>query len=369
MQKIIIFTSILLLFLQTSIAQKKDVRILISESKGAYEQEDFETSKNKILEAKLLFKSNPPPIVLSLEILSKSEIIKKNPLNDYSQIENTRKLVNIYLKNPKAKTDKYYNTVKIENQVLNSYPKDQSSFLELKQQKKLEEIAKKEAIVIAAAVAKAREDAMSVIRENKRISDSIKNENARIEAEKNRIANAKTKAKNDSIKRENEIKAEEVRKKQVKKERRKLTPFSSLGFFSGEIAKYGLLYESGGKRTVGFHMSVRTSNISEEVILNSSGIENKTEADLGPNFKIFNRLHLNIGVGYGYYQKPLRNDYAGTLNLEKTGYLLATSGLMIRINKVININGGVSFMDIDKAFYKPEITFGIAFNLKKKNPY
>jgi hypothetical protein len=40
---------------------------------------------------------------------------------------------------------------------------------------------------------------------------------------------------------------------------------------------------------------------------------------------------------------------------------------MIRISKVININGGVSFMDIDKEFYKPEITFGLSFNLKRKN--
>ena len=57
----------------------------------------------------------------------------------------------------------------------------------------------------------------------------------------------------------------------------------------------------------------------------------------------------------------------GTLSLEKTGYLLATSGLMVRISRLININGGVSFMDIDKEFYKPEITFGISFNLKKKD--
>lgn len=153
------------------------------------------------------------------------------------------------------------------------------------------------------------------------------------------------------------------------KDRQKLYSFSSLGIQSGEIAKYGLIYERGGKRTVGFHISARTSNTSEEEILNGSGIENKTEIDLGPNFKLFNRFYLNIGVGYGYYDKILRNDYAGTLSLEKTGYLLATSGVMIRISRVININGGVSFMDVDKAFYKPEITFGISFNLKKKYSY
>ena len=369
MKKIIILTSFFLLLIQTSFAQKKDVKIIISESKEAYEQGDFETSKNKILEAKSLFKSNPPPIVLSLEILSKSEIIKIAPLSDYSQIENTRRLANNYLKNPKSKTDKYYNDVLKENKILNTYPKDQASFLAVKQQMEQEEIAKKEAIVIAAATAKAREEEMAIIRENNRKSDSIKNETAKIEAEKNRIANAEAKAKNDQIERENEIKAEEVRKKQEKKYSQKLSSFSSLGFQSGEIATYGLLYERGGKRTVGFHISARTSNTSEEEILNGSGVENKTEIDLGPNFKIFNRFYLNIGVGYGYYDKILRNDYAGTLSLEKTGYLMATSGLMIRISRVININGGVSFMDVDKAFYKPEITFGISFNLKKKYSY
>lgn len=154
-----------------------------------------------------------------------------------------------------------------------------------------------------------------------------------------------------------------------KPSKQKLSSFSSLGFQSGEIAKYGLLYERGGKKTVGFHISARTSNTSEDEILNGSGIANKTEIDLGPNFKLFNRFYLNIGAGYGYYDKILRNDYAGTLSLEKTGYLLATSGVMIRISRVININGGVSFMDVDKAFYKPEITFGISFNLKKKYSY
>lgn len=150
---------------------------------------------------------------------------------------------------------------------------------------------------------------------------------------------------------------------------KKLNSFSSLGFQSGEIAQYGLLYESGGKRTIGFHISARTSLTPENDILYGTGLANKTEADLGPNLRITNRIYLNLGIGYGYYDKVLQNDYAGTLMLEKTGYILATSGLMIRISRVININGGVSFMDIDNEFYKPEITFGVSFNLKNKYSY
>ena len=125
-----------------------------------------------------------------------------------------------------------------------------------------------------------------------------------------------------------------------------------------------MLYESGGRTFIGFHMSVRTSLTPEEDILNGIAKENKTEIDLGPSFKIFKRLFLNLGVGYGYYNYINQNDYAGTLGVEKMGYIEASSGLMIRINKTISINGGASFMDIDKDIYKPEITFGIYFNLK-----
>lgn len=152
----------------------------------------------------------------------------------------------------------------------------------------------------------------------------------------------------------------------TRKIKQKLYSFSSIGIQSGEIAKYGLLYERGGKSTLGFRIAARTSLTAEEDILKGSGVANKTEIELGPNFMLSNRFYFNIGVGYGYYDKPLRNDYARSLTVEKTGYIVATSGLMLRISRVININGGVSFIDIDKAFYKPEITFGISFNLKKK---
>lgn len=142
--------------------------------------------------------------------------------------------------------------------------------------------------------------------------------------------------------------------------------FSSIGFQSGELAKYGILYESGGKKTIGFRFSARTSLIPADDILTGRTLENKTELELGPNIKLFKGFYWNIGGGYGYYDKLIRNDYAGTLTIKKTGYSVATSGFMIRLNNVININGGAAFMDIDKDIYKPEITFGISFNLKGK---
>ena len=144
-----------------------------------------------------------------------------------------------------------------------------------------------------------------------------------------------------------------------------LGPFSSIGFQSGEIAKYGFIYERGGRKTVGFRISARTSLTSEQDILNGTVTKNKTEIELGPNFRIQNRLYFNIGFGYGYYERLLNNDFAGNVYLEKTGYSVATTGLMYRISKSININAGAAFMDIDKDLYKPEYTFGVTYNLKK----
>lgn len=148
------------------------------------------------------------------------------------------------------------------------------------------------------------------------------------------------------------------------KPKTKLSSFSSLGLQSGEIAKYGLLYERGGKSFIGFHMAIRTSLTSEEDILDGSVTENKSEIDLGPNFKISRHVYLNLGAGYGMYSFMSRNDYSGTSEIKKTGYLVTSAGLMIRLGKVVNINGGASFMDIDKDIYKPEIIFGLSFNLK-----
>ena len=154
-----------------------------------------------------------------------------------------------------------------------------------------------------------------------------------------------------------------------KRNRPQLRSFSSLGIQSGEIANYGLIYERGGRKVVGFRFSARTSLTSADDVLAGISTKNKTEIELGPNIKLFKRVYINLGAGYGYYDKVVNNDYANTLKLEKTGYSVATSGLMIRLSRVININGGVSFMDIDKEIYKPEITFGVSFNLKSKHKF
>ncbi|MBA4319888.1 MAG: hypothetical protein C0412_15930, partial [Flavobacterium sp.] len=215
MKNFILFSFLFFLFFQVSfsqsVAEKK-----YNEAVEQYRKNEFDSANLLIKELKPLYKSVPPKVVY-LEIMTKYAIIKKNPLNDFTIISETRNLTSKYLKDNVAHKNNNYSTIKSLINELNSYPKNQTSFLALKKQMEQEEISKKEAIVIAAAAAKAQEEQMALIRENNRVSDSIKNEKAKIEAEKNRIANAEAKAKNDRIERENEIKIEKERKKQDKK--------------------------------------------------------------------------------------------------------------------------------------------------------
>lgn len=374
MKKKVFLNLLILLLFQVSFAQKKDVKVIIKEASEAFNNNDYETTIQKIDEIKIEFKKNtPPPFILSMEIISKSQIIKNNPLDTFDLITETRNLTNKYLKNPNSKKDGNYNAVILENKILNTYPKDLATFNALKEAKQKQEALEKEQKEKAAAdekirlerialETKARQEREALARTEQLKQERIKNEQLAVEREKNRLAQAE-----EDKQREKE--AEKYRKKEKNNSNQTLNPFSSFGFQSGEIAKYGFIYEHGGRKIVGFRFSARTSLTPEEDILNGKIIENKTEVELGPNFKIFKRVYFNIGVGYGYYNRITNNDYAGILNLQKTGYSVATTGLMIRLSRVININGGTSFMDIDKDIYKPEITFGISFNLKGKYSY
>lgn len=369
MKKIIHLTTLFLLFFQFSLSQNL-VETKFNEAVEAYKNKNFESTVSKIKAIKPLYKTVPPKVSY-LEIMAKYEILKSDLANDFEMIEELRKLTANYLKvNANRKNDNYAN-IKYISFELNNYPKDKASFLAIKLQKEQEELVMKQQLEQQAAEervrkereileAKLKQEKDAKIRQEQIEKDRIRNAEAAVEREKNRLLTLKA---NETTAKD----SEKYRKQMDREYNRRLNSFSSLGFQSGEIAKYGLLYESGGKKTIGFRMSARTSLTSEEDILNGSSLENKTEVELGPNIKLFKRFYLNLGAGYGYYDKVIRNDYAGSVNLEKTGYLVATSGLMIRISKVININGGVSFMDIDKEFYKPEITFGLSFNLKRKN--
>ena len=381
MKNTIVVSLFFLLSFQMCFSQQRDVKTIMKEAAKAFDNQDYETTLQKIEEIKIEFKKNaPPPSILSLEILTKSEIIKKDPLNNFASITEARNLTTKYLKNPNSKIDINFNKVVIEKNVFDNYPKDLATFNELKEAKIREEALIKEKADKAAAEEKARlervalelkarQEQEAINKKAQLEADRIKNENAAIQAEKDRQAEAIAQVEREKNAQEYAERERIRQEKEAKAERRRLKSFSSLGIQSGEIAKYGLLYESGGRTFIGFHMSARTSLTPEEDILKGIAKANKTEIDLGPSFKIFKRLFLNLGVGYGYYNFINKNDYAGTSSIEKMGYIEASSGLMIRINRVISINGGASFMDIDKDFYKPEITFGISFNLKGNHSY
>ena len=433
---------LILLLFQVSFSQKKDVKIIIKEASEAFNNNDYERALQKIDEIKIAFKTNtPPPFILSMEIISKSEIIKNNPLDSFDLITDTRNLTNRYLKNSNSKKDTYYNTVVLKNEILKTYPKDLATFNELKavelkaaalikereERAELErqERLKQEAIAIKARQEREASERIKQIEEEKlkkvlydrkkRLRPYVNPENFS-EYELARFSEAEFNERLDEAIKESIEKAEEEKRiKEIENERLaklqpyidyvsaydrnnlgtfedtsfdaiylkakkdfkaaerrnrpQLAPFSSIGFQSGEIAKYGFIYETGGRNTVGFRFSVRTSSTPEEDILNGTIVENKTEIELGPNFKLSNRVYLNIGIGIGNYDRLMNNDYAGEVYIENTAYSVATTGIMFRLSRVISINGGVSFMDIEKDLYKPEITFGISFNLKSKYSY
>lgn len=412
-------------FFQTTFAQKLNDKKLEA-AKEAYYEEDYILADSLIKEAKKPYKSIPPSVAY-LEILIKNKLIEMDSYEDFSLIDETRKLVRIY-KNKfiKRQNDNYKAVIKIGDD-LNKYPKDLASFNAIKEQKQKEIALEKERFLQQAEVARQkaeteriekieREKRKLIVTDRKNRLRPYVNPDTFSEYELSRMSESEfnsklDKAIKDSIsKKEEEQKIKEIENKRLvkiqpyivyvstyetnnlgsyseerfeeiyqkakkdakaaaKRNKPQLGSFSSLGFQSGEIAKYGFIYEKGGRKTVGFRFSARTSLTNEDDILSGTILENKSEIELGPNFKIFKRLYFNIGVGYGFYDKLINNDYAGELYLEKTGYTVATTGLMFRVSRVISINGGASFMDIDKDFYKPEITFGISFNLKGKYSY
>ena len=360
MKKTIIFSFFFLLFFQFSFSQNL-VNLKYDEAVQAYKNKNFESAVSKIKEIKPLY-TKVPPKVSYLEIMAKNEILKSDLANDFAMIDGLRKLTAYYLKvNVNRKNDNYTN-IKYVSLELNNYPKDIATFLEIKQAKVTEELARKRRDEEATTKAAEYEKAQVIIRESTRIQDSINNEKDKIEKDKNRLI--KEKLDKEKIK-QDEINQLAAYKSQEKINKRNGRSFSNIGFQSGEIAKYGLLFEHGGQRSIiGFRMAGRTSLTPDEDILNGTSRENKMEVEIGPNFRLLKRLYLNFGLGYGFYKYLNHDDYLGSSSLDKKAYIATSAGMMIRIARVVNFNVGASFMDIHKEFYTPEITFGLSFNLK-----
>jgi len=157
----------------------------------------------------------------------------------------------------------------------------------------------------------------------------------------------------------------------VRKANRKM--YTSIGYEYGELAPYGLRFETGG-HFLGFFTTLRygmktQAELEDYYYTSGDSQPNKTEIILGPNFKLAKWLYLNIGGGYGMYSHLYRNDYANESGVKRTGYIAGYGGVTLRAGNVINLVGGASFIDIDKQlsnskFIKPEYTVGITFNIK-----
>ena len=140
--------------------------------------------------------------------------------------------------------------------------------------------------------------------------------------------------------------------------------FFALGYEGGTIAKYGLRLEFGSSKLIGFFLNARTSLVSDSQLQQDITLANKNEIAGGPNFRIAKWLFLNLGAGYGYHKRSVRNDYLQISEIETKTYIAGYGGTTFRITPTINLVAGLSFIDIDKEFYQPEYTFGLTINLK-----
>lgn len=357
-------------------AQKPDLNSIKNQANAAFEAGEFETAVALVNQMQSLFKQIPPSY-LSLRIKALSIIVAKNSLESYPRIVTTRKFIADYLNNPSSKSDPSFNAVVAINDIFSSYPKDERAFLSLIEAKKNEqklEDERKAREAENARLLKIKTDSIAAInaREAARIAEIQRLQRIKSDSIARVYAIDKEKSYQlelERIRAQASIDAKKAEKENLiatKKINFKTRRFSNFGFQSGEIAKYGLLYEyGGGKKFLGFHVSARTSLPAEQDLLSGKLVENRNEIDLGPSFKLSDWLFLNLGGGYGFYNYVFRNDFAGeTARVEMEPYLVTSGGLMIRLGRLINLSGGVSFMDINEGLYKPEITGGLSFNFK-----
>ncbi len=166
-----------------------------------------------------------------------------------------------------------------------------------------------------------------------------------------------------------EIKTETDTRTSVEKMRSNEFEYTNLGVISGKIAKYGIVMEhSGPKSIVGIRLAARSSLTKDNQITDDNGIENKQEFDIGPTFRVFKHLVFYLGIGvvdYKYLQN--KNYYSFANNSIKNHECMENSiGAILRLGRVLNLSAGLSFMDLYKRLYTPEATFGLTMNLIKR---
>ena len=141
-----------------------------------------------------------------------------------------------------------------------------------------------------------------------------------------------------------------------------LGQYTSFGIQSGAIAKNGLLFETGGLKTAGFRISLRTSQSLSEIVKGKiKGY--KTEIDFGPSLRLSDRFHLNVGAGLGMTNEFSSFNPTEQLIEQDQKYFIATTGLMYRLSYTFNINIGLSFPYLNSEFYDKEFSIGISCNV------
>lgn len=144
MKKIFLFTLVLITSLHLTIAQNAIAKIKYEEAEEAYASNNFELTISKLKEVEVLLKSTNPK-VLYLKILAEYNIIKLNPYNDFTILDNTKKQCSHYLNaynNLPDNEDKFRDIYKI-SEALKPYPSTLQEFnVQQKKHKEDEEIRK-----------------------------------------------------------------------------------------------------------------------------------------------------------------------------------------------------------------------------------
>jgi hypothetical protein len=298
------------------------------------------------------------PIIEHLKILSYWEIIKKDPLNDWDDIEILYNTIDSFLTN-------YANKDKIADRYREVYN------------------LKQEAESLLPANEQAFENQIAAIKEKERLTAI---EQARKEAEARRIAEEK------EMHRKAAIAQKEQEWKAYTKKYNKLN-FFNIGYYRGTESKHGVFVESGGYKTiVGVRASIDWRKIKSESseklyyagysIMSSHGqipdVVSYLNMSGGLTFRLFPFLHFYTQVGvndyYGYYRADFKNFNTGeerngvliSLKYQNPEYVdfIANIGFIIRPTRWMSLN--VGYVTKTTKFEFQQITFGLGINFLTK---
>lgn len=314
---------------------------------------------------------------------------------EFKQIDDVRTLLNAYLEHYSHMNIAYDNNIKEALTVLSKYPTTEADFLQKRMDAKREEELYKKASALFdrltynfnytswEEIDNARKATAEYLllgvknyshyQEIEQNSNVLKNVYPKTEA-------AYNKQKNDEIRLA--IIAKEAKKepKQTirepkhyyysggsqEKREKYWGRFVSFGYEGGTIA-HGLRFECGGGRSlVGFFVNARSSFKGKDelarFIEGRDFSKNKSEFIVGLNFRVFQRVYLNIGTGMGILFYPSINDYRRDSIIKEKTYTPGYLGMTFRLGTWLNIVGGLSYIDITEKIYMPEATFGFTIN-------